>query len=109
MKYLFYLLTTAIFLSSCSNDPEVTSIPMTRLEKLCNNPWGNADTTHSFTIRKWLDANQVRYESAEIYSDTVSQAIVNSHNCDTLTGRMVTALILFSDTAKARQLGLSRY
>lgn len=107
MKYLFYLLTAAISLAACSNDPEVNASTMTRKEKLCNNPWGNADTTNTASIRRWLDRNSIRYENAAIFSDTLSKAILDTHNCDTATGREVVAIIFFTDTAKARQLGLT--
>ncbi|RFS21403.1 hypothetical protein DVR12_16015 [Chitinophaga silvatica] len=106
MKYCFLVLATVIFLSSCFKDPPSTAAYMFRQEKLCDNPWGKADTTTSSTIRYWLVANKIQFETAGISGDTISHTILNSNNCDTLTGRRAYALVPFADTAKAVQAGL---
>ena len=106
MKYCFFVLITAVFLSSCFKDPPATTAYMTRAEMRCNNPWGKADTTNNLTIRKWLYENKIQFEHATISSDTVSAGILYSNKCDTLTGRFVYVFVVFADTAKAAKLGL---
>ncbi|SEW55995.1 lipoprotein [Chitinophaga arvensicola] len=106
MKRILFVLTAALIIASCSNDPPAVSRYMSRNETLCNDPWGKALTTSTDTVAAWLNKQKITFVDVHIEGEIFAGA-AHYTNCDTLTNRVITVNVFFADTAKARAAGFT--
>jgi PBP1b-binding outer membrane lipoprotein LpoB len=104
MKRIILLLTAALIITSCTKDPPTVSSYMWYKETLCNDPWGKALTTSSDSVATWFTKQNISFKTVIIQGQIFSGA-AGYTNCDTVTNRLITADVYFTDTAKAAAAG----